>query len=92
MIPAAAAHAIARVCDAKLYDIPALGPGLLGDKSHSMIFDNRKVKGLVPEYVATVPFATGAREIIAWQDAEPGRGAVDDELNAAFDRLIAAAG
>lgn len=72
--------------------IPALGPGLLGDKSHSMIFDNRKVKALVPEYVATVPFATGAREIIAWQDAEPGRGAVDDELNAAFDRLIAAAG
>ncbi len=72
--------------------IPALGPGLLGDKSHSMIFDNRKVKALVPEYVATVPFATGAREIIAWQDAEPGRGAVDDELNTAFDRLIAAAG
>lgn len=70
--------------------IPALGPGLLGDKSHSMIFDNSKVKALVPGYVATVPFAVGAREIIAWHDAQPGRGTVNHELDAAFDRLIAA--
>jgi len=70
--------------------LPALGPGLLGDKSHSMIFDNSKVKALVPDYVATIPFATGAREIVDWDDAHPQRHAVDETLNTAFDDLVAA--
>lgn len=70
---------------------PALGPGLLGDKAHSVIFDNSKVKALVPGYVATIPFATGAREIVDWYDAHPHQRTVDGELNAAFDTLTAAA-
>lgn len=70
--------------------VPRLGPGLLGDKAHSVIFDNAKVKALVPDYVATVPFATGAREIVDFYDAHPDRQVVDEELNAAFDKLGAA--
>lgn len=70
--------------------VPALGPGLLGDKSHSVIFDNGKVKALVPDYVATVPFASGAREIVQWRDAHPDHGAFDATVDAAFDRLAAA--
>ena len=32
------------------------GDGLLGDKAHSVIFDNTKIKRLVPDYVAAIPF------------------------------------
>lgn len=71
--------------------LPDLGPQLLGDKSHSVIFDNTKVKALVPEFVCTTPFALGAREILAWYDADPGRQQIDSELDAGFDRIIAAA-
>jgi nucleoside-diphosphate-sugar epimerase len=70
---------------------PSLEGPLLGDKAHSVIFDNSKVKALVPDYVATIPFAAGAREIVDWYDAHPERQVVDDELNAVFDKLVAAA-
>ena len=60
----------------------------MGDKSHSVIFDNTKVKSLVPEYRAVIPFWRGAREIVEWHDADASRRTVDAELDAAFDRLI----
>jgi len=69
---------------------PPFGPGLLGDKTHSVIFDNSKVKALVPEYVATTPFSVGAREIIAWYDADASRRTVDADTDAAFERILAA--
>lgn len=69
---------------------PPFGPGLLGDKTHSVIFDNSKVKALVPEYVATTPFSVGAREIIRWYDADSSRQKVDAETDAAFERILAA--
>ncbi len=68
---------------------PDWGAGLLGDKAHSMIFDNSKVRGIVPDYVATVPFEQGAREIIQWRDGDPQRRVVNDKLNARIDELIA---
>ncbi len=68
---------------------PDWGAGLLGDKAHSMIFDNSKVRGIVPDYVETVPFEQGAREIIQWRDADPQRRVVNDKLNARIDELIA---
>lgn len=68
---------------------PEWGAGLLGDKAHSMIFDNSKVKRLVPDYVATTPFAVGAREIMDWYDAEPSRQQVDGALDATMDKLVA---
>jgi nucleoside-diphosphate-sugar epimerase len=71
--------------------LPDLGPQIIGDKQHSVIFDNTKVKELVPEFVCTTPFAVGAREILAWYDADPNRRRVDSELDAGFDRIIAAA-
>jgi nucleoside-diphosphate-sugar epimerase len=70
---------------------PELGPSLLGDKSHSMIFDNSKVKALVPEFICTVPLALGARQILSWFDANPDEQLVDEGLDATFDQLIAAA-
>ncbi len=66
------------------------GAGLLGDKAHSMVFDNTKIKRLVPDYVATVPFARGAEEIMAWFDADPARQVVDTKRDRLMDKIIAA--
>lgn len=66
---------------------PDLGPGLVGDKSHSMVFDNSKVKALVPEFTTTITYGSAAADAIAWFDAHPESQVVDDKLDAAFDRL-----
>ncbi|HTJ38168.1 MAG TPA: NAD-dependent epimerase/dehydratase family protein [Dactylosporangium sp.] len=68
---------------------PEWGAGLLGDKAHSMVFDNAKVKALVPDYVATIPFHQGAREIVDWFDADPARQVVDERLEKVMDDLVA---
>ncbi|MCB9008701.1 MAG: SDR family oxidoreductase [Ardenticatenaceae bacterium] len=65
------------------------GRSLLGDKAHSMIFDNSKIKRLVPDFVATIPFWQGAKEIIGWYDADPARQAIDPAFDQFLDELIA---
>ncbi|NQX13385.1 SDR family oxidoreductase [Microbacteriaceae bacterium VKM Ac-2855] len=67
---------------------PELGAGLLGDKAHSMVFDNSKIRSIVPHFAAAVPFAVGAGEVVAWHDADPARQQVDDRMNRLFDSLI----
>ena len=66
------------------------GSALLGDKSHSMIFDNSKIKRLVPEFTARIPFESGAREIVAWHDANPHRKTIDSNLDLVMDKLVQA--
>lgn len=65
------------------------GPTLLGDKAHSMLFDNAKVRALVPEFDTTVTFDEGARQIVGFYDRHPQRQDVDRDANALFDRLVA---
>jgi nucleoside-diphosphate-sugar epimerase len=67
---------------------PDWGAGLLGDKAHSMVFDNSKIRSFVPGYLATVPFEQGAREIVAWHDEDPSRQQVDARLDTLMDRLV----
>ncbi|MBN1121584.1 MAG: NAD-dependent epimerase/dehydratase family protein [Anaerolineae bacterium] len=97
------AQAIARAAGAKAeivhaasetiasYD-PDWGANLLGDKSHSVIFDNTKIKRLVPDYQAVIPFERGVEEVIAWYDADPARQQVDEAFNSLLDTIIAAQG
>ena len=66
------------------------GVSLLGDKTHSLIFDNTKIKRAVPGFVATIPFAQGADEILTWYDADPSRQVVDLAFDVLSDRIIAA--
>jgi nucleoside-diphosphate-sugar epimerase len=73
------------------YD-PAWGAGLLGDKAHSMVFDNSKIKRVVPDFAATIPFARGAEEVIAWYDADPARQVVDEAADRKMDEIIEAWG
>lgn len=61
---------------------------LSGDMAHSVVFDNSKIRRLVPDYNPTVALHTAAREIIDWHDAHPELQRVDPELNALFDRLV----
>ncbi|MGH3278679.1 MAG: SDR family oxidoreductase [Trebonia sp.] len=68
---------------------PEWGAGLLGDKTHSMVFDNAKVKSVAPGWTAVVPFERGAREIAAWHLAQPARQVVDANLDALMDKLAA---
>ena len=60
---------------------------LWGDKSNSSVFDNTKLRSIVPEFAATTPFAEGIRDTVAWFDAEPSRQTIDDTANALWDRL-----
>lgn len=71
---------------------PLHGEGLLGDKSHSMIFDNSKIKRLAPGFVCTIPFAWGAREIVTWHEAASSRQVVDPHVDALIERVLAAYG
>jgi nucleoside-diphosphate-sugar epimerase len=70
---------------------PELRSSHLGDRTHSMIFDNSKVKALVPDFVATTGFAEGSREIVEWYEAHPEQQRVDPDLDRFFDRLVASA-
>jgi nucleoside-diphosphate-sugar epimerase len=89
---AAAAGVTARVVhvpsDAIAAADPEWGAGLLGDKAHSMVFDNSKLRSVVPGYRAEIPFEQGAREIVAWYDEDPARQQVDARLDAVMDKLI----
>lgn len=89
---AAAAGRTARIVhvpsDAIAAADPEWGAGLLGDKAHSMVFDNSKLRGVVPDYLATIPFEQGAREIVGWHDEDPSRQQADMRLDAVMDKLI----
>lgn len=66
------------------------GAGLLGDKAASMIFDNSKIKLISPDFVCTVLYERGAKEMVEWYDADPSRQVIDAEFNALTDRIIVA--
>jgi len=71
------------------YD-PEWGASLLGDKAHSVIFDNHKIHELVPQFRAIIPFWQGAQEIIDWYDADDSRKVVEPYVDQMQDRLVAA--
>jgi len=64
------------------------GDSLLGDKSHSVIFDNTKIKRLVPEFRPEINFSQGAREIVNWFCADPSHQQVDSEFDQLCDTML----
>jgi len=69
---------------------PEHAAGLLGDKAHSVIFDNSKIKKLVPEFSCKIPFSKGVKEIISWYKNNPDWQIVKDEINNSVDEIIGA--
>jgi nucleoside-diphosphate-sugar epimerase len=65
------------------------GAALLGDKAHSMIFDNSKIKRVVPEYRAVIPFSRGVEEVMGWFDENPARQKIDEHIDHLMDQMIA---
>ena len=66
----------------------AIGDGLLGDKAHSMIFDNTKIRKFVPDFNPQTPFHTGVKEIVAWQEENPGLQQFDEGVSTFMDRIV----
>ncbi|MBB6734285.1 SDR family oxidoreductase [Cohnella zeiphila] len=69
---------------------PGYEGGLLGDKAVSAVFDNSKIKRLVPGFTAVVPFHEGIRRTVEWFEAHPERQTVDASWNEEMDRIIGA--
>jgi nucleoside-diphosphate-sugar epimerase len=61
---------------------------LLGDKAHSAIFDNSKIKDFVPGYLATIPFREGIKRTVDWFDADPSRIRIDQSNNQLMDHIL----
>jgi len=70
------------------HDPEAVG-SLLGDKSHSLVFDNTKIKSFAPAFAPAVPWSEGVRRAIAWHEAEEERRTIDAEANRTWDALLA---
>jgi nucleoside-diphosphate-sugar epimerase len=69
------------------YDAEAVG-SLIGDKINSAVFDNSKIKKLVPDFTCSVPWAEGVRRAIAWHEADPARQSIDEKLNDIWDTIL----
>jgi len=71
---------------------PQLAGSLLGDKTWSAVFDNSKIKALVPDFRATIPFRDGIRRTMDWFAADEQRRHVDEAVHAEMDRILTAYG
>jgi dTDP-D-glucose 4,6-dehydratase len=63
---------------------------LLGDKTWSTVFDNSKIKSVVPDFQAVIPFQEGMRRTAAWFDADEKRKWVDETVNNEMDQILKA--
>jgi nucleoside-diphosphate-sugar epimerase len=64
--------------------------GLTGDKANSVVFDNAKLKRLVPGFTATVRFDQGIRQTIEYIQFHPEYQKEDREFDEWCDRVITA--
>ncbi len=67
---------------------PSVGAGLLGDKAHSAIFDNTKIKTFVPSFKATIPFNRGIEKTVDFFNEHPERKIINPEVNSTMDKII----
>jgi len=84
--------------EAKLYHVsshfitdllPQYEGALLGDKAYSAVFDNSKIKRLVPGYCATIRFDEGAKWAVDNYLSNPVMQKADPDFDALTDRIIA---
>ncbi|MFW5846325.1 MAG: SDR family oxidoreductase [Planctomycetota bacterium] len=63
---------------------------LTGDKSVSAVFDNSKVKTLVPHFHAGIRYQEGIARTLAWFEADPARISVNQTIDGKLDAMVAA--
>jgi len=61
---------------------------LWGDKSECAVFDNTKIKNLVPEFDAKIPFREGIKRTLNWFEANPDRQLVMESTHQLMDTII----
>ena len=61
---------------------------LKGDKSHPGVFDNSKVRRLVPGFRCRVPFREGIRRSVAWLRAHPDQQNLKPELDRTVQEVV----
>ncbi len=61
---------------------------LLGDKSATVVFDNSKVKRLVPEFICSVSMAEGLRQAVDYMLSHPETQVADPEFDLWCDRIV----
>ncbi len=71
------------------FDKEAFEGPIKGDKGNAAIFDNSKVRSLVPDYSPQLRFEDTIHESIAWFMESPERRKVDAQANALYDDISA---
>ena len=61
---------------------------LAGDKANTVVFDNTKIKRLVPEFIATIGFDEGARRSVRYLLDNPIAQVPDTDFDAFCDRIV----
>jgi len=69
---------------------PEMEGTLLGDKSHTAVFDNAKLRSVVPGFRPRIAYRDGIRRTLAWFDADPARRRLPPENDAFIEQLLAA--
>lgn len=69
---------------------PSAQGALIGDKGNSVVFDNTKIKRLVPGFVCTVRFDQGVRNCLDYILSHPECRIPDPAFDILCDRMIAA--
>jgi nucleoside-diphosphate-sugar epimerase len=88
-VPLKAAHISSEFLDRCAPQYNFLG-GLIGDKANSVVFDNAKLKRLVPGFSASIRFDQGVRRTIEYVLSHTECQREDPEFDAWCDRVIAA--
>jgi nucleoside-diphosphate-sugar epimerase len=63
---------------------------LVGDLSHSAVFDTGKIERFVPSFGPRLTFHRAVRRMLEWRDAHPEQTAPDPRTDAILDRVVAA--
>jgi nucleoside-diphosphate-sugar epimerase len=71
---------------------PHAQASLLGDKIHSVVFDNSKMRNAVPDFRCEVTWADGLRRAINWHESHPEFQTVDHDLDARMEQMTQAYG
>jgi nucleoside-diphosphate-sugar epimerase len=69
---------------------PQMTGGLKGDKAYPGVFDNSRIKRLVPEFRGRTPFRVGVRESVRWLREHPDQQNLKPEVDALVENVIAA--
>ena len=66
----------------------SMGDSLLGDKTHSMIFDNTKIRKYVPDFNPRIGFRQGVKEIVDWYKENMINEEPDEHINNIMNKII----